>query len=275
MRGRGPRPRLLALACGLAACSPGPAREAAVPHASGVARAALSAKGYDWRTHAAPGLHLHYLPGSRAAGRLPELAAKAEEALRHDLALLDGPPPRGTLELFLVDSRAQAAQLTGNGYMGQAVPGELTAFFVLLPGREPAFRHEIMHALSLALWGTHRAGSWLSDGVATWAGGTCQGRPVDAIAAGFLERGELLPLTELAARFWEVDELHAYLSAGSAVGHVARTRGNAAVAALWRQAPGSHPLGAGGAALEAEWRAHLATLPAATVDTALLRLHGC
>jgi hypothetical protein len=161
--------------------------------------------------------------------------------------------------------------------MGQASPGELTAFFVVLPGRAPAFRHEIMHALSLSLWGTHRAGSWLSDGVATWAAGTCQGRSVDAVAAGFLARGELLPLPELAARFWEMDELHAYLSAGSAVGHVARTGGNAAVEALWKHDPaaGEHPLGPDGVRMEAAWRAHLATIPAATVDTLLLRRHGC
>lgn len=268
----------LALACVLLACSPGSgADEAAAPHASGVARRALSAPGFAWRTHAAEGVHLHYLPDSRTAAQLPEFAAKAKEALRYDLDLMGEPAPREPLELFLVDSRAQAEQLTGRGPMGQAIAGELTAFFVVLPGRGPAFRHEIMHALSLTLWGTHRTGSWLSDGVATWAAGTCQGKSVDAIAAGFLARGELLPLRELAARFWEVDELHAYLSAGSAVNHVARTGGNAAVEALWKHDPaaGEHPLGAEGVTMEAAWRAHLATVPAATVDTVLLRRHGC
>lgn len=267
----------VALACVLAACARGSADGAAAPHASGVARRALSAPGFAWRTHAAEGLHLHYLAGSYAAAHLPELVAKAEEALRHDLALTGEPAPREPLELFLVDSRAQAEHLTGNGYMGQAIPGELTAFFVVLPARAPAFRHEIMHALSLALWGTHRAGTWLSDGVATWAAGTCQGKSVDAIVAGFIARGELLPLIELAARFWEVDELHAYLSAGSAVSHVARTGGNAAVQALWKHDPaaGEHPLGPDGAGMEAAWRAHLAAVPAATVDTVLLRRQGC
>ncbi|HEX6908810.1 MAG TPA: hypothetical protein VF142_00365 [Longimicrobium sp.] len=269
---------LCAAAAVLAGCAgDGGADGSAAPHAAGAARAALSAPGFDWRTHAGPGFHLHYRPGSLAAARIHDFAREADEALRHVLALMGQAAPRAPLELFLVDSRAQARQLTGNEFMGQAVPGELTAFFVVLRERAPAFRHEIMHALSLTLWGPHRAGSWLSDGVAAWAAGSCQGKSVDAIAAGFLQRGELLPLAELAGRFWEVDELRAYMSAASAVNHLARTRGNAAVAALWKQraSPGGHPLGEDGARLERAWRAHLATLPPATVDTAQLRRHGC
>jgi len=268
----------LAVASLLFGCSSNaPPDESVGPHGSGIARAALTTSGYHWRTHAAPSLHLHYLPDSYAAQHIQEFARKAEAALRHDLALIGQPSPPEPLELFLVNSREQAKQLTGNSYMGQAIPGEMSAFFVVLPGVQPAFRHEIMHALSLSLWGTHRTGSWLSEGVATWAAGTCQGKSVDAIAAGFLREGQLLSLSELAAQFWSMDELNAYLTAGSAVGYVARTRGNAAIEALWRQpheAPG-HPLGHKGAEIEVAWRSYLTSVPAAEVDTILLRRHGC
>lgn len=268
----------IAAACLLIGCSSG-ARpdEGAEPHASGVARAALGTAGYSWRTHAAPSLHLHYLPGSHAARHIRELAASAEEALRHDLALIGASSPSGPLELFLVDSREQARQLTGNPYMGQAIPGEMSAFFVVIPGIDPAFRHEIMHALSLALWGTHRTGSWLAEGVATWAAGGCQGKSVAAIAAGLLRAGTLLPLPELRGGFWEVDEVNAYITAGSAVDYLARTRGHAAVEALWRQPANglAHPLGHDGAGIEGAWRAYLASIPAAELDPALLRRHGC
>jgi hypothetical protein len=100
---------------------------------------------------------------------------------------------------------------------------------------------------------------------------------VDEVAAGFLRDGTLPPLRDLAARFWEIDELHAYLTAGSAVGYLARTRGAEAVQALWTQpaAAHPHPLGEGGAEMEAAWRAHLATVRPARIDLARLRLHGC
>lgn len=181
------------------------------------------------------------------------------------------------MELFTVNSREQARQLTGNPYMGQAVPGELSVILVILPGIRPAFRHEIMHALSLSLWGTQRTGTWVSEGVATWAAQMCQGKSVDAIAAGFLRKGRLLPLPKLAATFWEVDEAQAYFTAGSAIGYLVRTRGNAAVEALWRQSPAGleHPLGVDGPAIEGRWRAHLASIPAAELDMVMLRKRGC
>lgn len=262
-----------ALACALAACSPG----RTPPHAVGVARETLSRDGFAWRTVEARGIHLHYLPGGYAAEHAPELARAAEAALRYDLELARMSAVRDTAELFLLDSREQARQLSGHEYMGQAIPGELTAFFVAEAGKPPAFRHEIMHALSLKLWGTERTASWLSEGVAAWAAGGCQGHGNDAIAAGFLADGGLPPLDRLAARFWETDELHAYVTAASAVAFVARSGGARSVEALWKvePRPGTHPLGAGGAEMEAAWRRHLATVPPARIDMARLRQHGC
>ncbi|HEX8318842.1 hypothetical protein [Longimicrobium sp.] len=269
---------LLAVACFLTGCTSAPSDDrVAEPHGSGAARASLTTAEYSWRTYAGQSLHLHYLPDSYAAQHIREFARDAEKGLHHDLALIGASRPPGVVEVFLVDSREQARQLTGNPYMGQAVPGELSVFLVILPGLRPAVRHEIMHALSLSLWGTHRTGTWISDGVATWATGMCQGKSVDAIAAGFLRQGRLLPLPELAATFWEVDELRAYFTAGSAIGYLAQTRGNAAVEALWRQSPDGveHPLGEGGAEIERRWRAHLASIPAAELDMVTLRESGC
>jgi len=264
---------VLGLACTPAACAPG----RPTPHGGETARAALARPGFAWRTLEANGIHLHYLPGGDAAANAPELARRAEAALRYDLALARMPAVRDTVELFLVDSREQARQLTGQGYMGQAIPGELTAFFVVEPGKPPLFRHEIMHALSLKLWGTPRTASWLSEGVATWAQDRCQGHGVDAIAAGFLRDGRLPALGELANRFWEIDEMHAYITAGSAVAFVAHAGGAGAVEALWKLDPqaNAHPLGAGGVEMEAAWRRHLGSIPPARLDTARLRQHGC
>jgi hypothetical protein len=267
--------RLLVLAAVCA--STGCARDGTEPHAAGRARAALVHAGFDWRTEEAEGVHLHYLPGTWAAAHARELARDASAALRHDLSLARMPVPAEPMELFLVDSREQGRRLTGQPFMGQAIPGELTAFFVASAEKRPAFRHEIMHALSLKLWGTARSASWLAEGVATWAGGGCHGHGNDAIAAGFLRDGTLPPLDSLAARFWEVDELHAYVTAASAVEFVARSGGASAVEALWKMDPraAAHPLGAGGEEMEAAWRRHLASVPPARIDLERLRQRGC
>jgi len=267
--------RLLVLAA--VAISAGCAGDRARPHADGVARAALVHPGFDWRTEEAAGVHLHYLPGTWAATHAPELARDAAAALRYDLALADLSRPSQPVELFLVSSREQARQLAGRGTMGTAVPGELTTVYVADPTKRLAFRHEIMHALTLLQWGTQRTGSWLQEGVATWAGGSCHGHSVDEVAAGFLRDGTLPPLDSLAAHFWETDELHGYFTAASTVAYLARTQGPHAVRYLWMTvpAPGEHPLGANGAAIEAAWRRHLATVPPARIDPERLRRHGC
>jgi hypothetical protein len=265
------------LVLGAAWACDGCARARTPPHATGMARETLSRAGFAWRTKEAEGIHLHYLAGGYAAEHAPELARAAAAALRHDLAVAKLPRPTEPVELFLVESREQGRQLTGREFMGQAIPGELTAFFVTMPGRAPAFRHEIMHALSLKLWGEHRTGSWLQEGVAEWASGGCQGHAIDAIAAGFLRDGTLPPLDSLAEHFWATDELHAYITAGSAVGFLAQDRGPRGVRLLWESVvpAGAHPLGAGGAEMEAAWRRHLATVPPARIDPERLRQHGC
>jgi hypothetical protein len=255
----------------------GCARARTPPHGSGVAREALSNRDFAWRTAEAEGIHLHYLPGGLTARRAPELARTAATALRYDRMLADLPRPQEPVELFLVESREQARRLTGTGPMGQAIPGELTVFIVMLPDRPPAFRHEIMHALTLKLWGMQRRGSWLQEGVATWAGGGCHGYSVDAVAAGFLRDGTLPTLDRLREHFWEIDELHGYFTAGSAVAFVERAGGPHALRLLWESVPPAspHPLGTGGAEMEAAWRRHLATVPPATIDPERLRQHGC
>ena len=267
--------RFLALAALCA--SIGCATDRAEPHGDPFARRTLSADGFAWRTIEEPGIHLHYLPGGYAAEHAPAMARAAAEALRYDLDLAGLPRPSEPVELFLVASREEMTELTGRPYRGQAIPGELTAFFITEPATRPAFRHEIMHALTLRTWGWERSAVWLSEGVATWAGGGCQGHTVDAIAAGFLRDGTLPRLDSLYAHFRLIDELHGYFTAASAVGFLARTRGSASVHRLWGAMlpPRSHPLGPDGAAIEDAWRRHLSTVPPARIDPDRLRLHGC
>jgi hypothetical protein len=263
----------LSVALLLGACG----RHAVGPHGGPIARATLSRPGFAWRTARAPGVHVHYLPGSYAAAHAHDLARAAAASLARDLAFGQLRAPGEPVELFLSSSRGQQRQLTGLAVTGHAEAGELTAFVVVAPGWPPPFSHEIMHALTLKLWGLPPGGPWISEGVATWAAGPCQGHTADAIAAGFLRDGTLPPLRDLAARFRRFDEMHGYVTAASAVAFVARSGGPAAVRARWqaRPSPGAHPLGADGDAVEAAWRRHLASVRPARFDVARLRRHGC
>lgn len=274
------RAAIFATAAVLAGCSgPGSseARSTLAPHGGHSARWYFERGDFTWQTTEAPGIHLHYAPGSYAAAHAPQLARAAVAALRHDLALgglraLDQP-----VELFLVDSVREAVRLTGMELEGQAIPGELTAVMVARPGWWPHFRHEIMHALTTTQWRGNRVPDWLSEGVAMWATGTCQGHTMDAIAAGYLRDGALPPLREFKWGFDQDEIVHAYATSASLVEFVVRSRGLGAVRTMWKAEASvtEHPLGPGGEGMEAEWRRHLAAIPPARVDTALAHRHGC
>ena len=97
----------------------------------------------------------------------------------------------------------------------------------------PAHRHEVMHAVSLRLWGQPGAapddprepsnaaafyrGGWLREGVATAADNGCVPWSARGIAAQMIAENERIPLDTLTAAFYQKDGLSAYLQGGSLV----------------------------------------------------------
>lgn len=252
------------------------------------ARELLAHPEFSWRTAMAPHARLHTHAGSRVEEILPSLADSIEAARLVALRTLgeaDVPGER-LMELFLVDTREDMRRLAGRPIGGFAQPGELTAAFVAGPGYRPFLRHELTHALAAVRWGPMRSGNWLTEGLATFAEGPCQGHSVDALAAGYLAAGEIPPLRELADRYREFSELPANMSAASVVGFLSRERGIAAVRDLWtgtvpgvrteaRAGVAPHPLGVEGDSLERVWRQSLARVAPARLDSARLRRDGC
>jgi hypothetical protein len=148
-----------------------------------------------------------------------------------------------------------------------------------LPGYrlKTLLRHELTHLYTFLLWGDAHVGPLLSEGVAAWAAGTCQGHTPDELAAGVLARGAFVPLPELARGFRKVSEDVAMPEAGSIVGFLIRRGGLNAVRHLWQHMPAAseHPLGPDGARLEREWRESLAGVRPATLDVPRVIKEGC
>ncbi len=268
------RAALLAVAALLAGCE---SSGSAAAHGGPSARWYFERGDFTWQTAEAPGIHLHYQAGSHAAAHAAEYARAAAAALRHDLALGGLKAPAEPVEIFLVNSLEQAAQLTGIAVEGQAIVREQTSVMVARPGWLPPFRHEIMHVLTSTQWQGYNVRDWLSEGVAMWATGTCQRHSMDALAAGYLRDGTLPGLFDLAVGFERYDMLLAYATSGSVVEFVVRDRGLSGVRTLWTPKPWTdeHPLGPGGEQMEAAWRRHLASIPPARLDTAFVFRHGC
>jgi hypothetical protein len=258
--------------------------DAAPRPAGAVAQRAFDAQGVRWRAVDLPerGLRL-YLQRRTAAdrdARAVEASVAREQA--QVLALLGEPaaaraqpgqPPEASL--FFLGSRDDMRRLTGRPIAGFVQPGEPTAFFVWSTGYRAPLRHELTHLYTFQRWGAPRAGeavAWLVEGIAAWAGGPCQGRSPDALAAGLLARGMLPSAARLARDFRALPEDVAMPAAGSLVGFLHGRDGIDGLRARWRSdaAPALPD-----SATEAAWRAHVAAVAPATLDVARVMREGC
>ena len=272
--------------CLLLAC----ARADGGPRPTGLAaERALDAPGVRWRVIELPdqGLRL-YVQRHTVADVDPGDAVDSLRSAQADvLALLEEPltmapgPARGPGEnseqasLFLLGSRTEMQRLTGRPLAGFVQPGEPSAFFVWEPGYRPPIRHELAHLYTFQRWGQPAGGAaatWLVEGIGAWAGGPCQGHSADALAAGQLARGTLPSLAELAERFRALTEEVAMPAAGSVTQFLYAREGVAGLRARWHSAP---ERALPDSAMEAVWRAHVATVQPATLDLTRVMQEGC
>jgi hypothetical protein len=185
------------------------------------------------------------------------------------------------LHLFFVGSREEMRPVTGGTPGGHAIPEEGTAYFVAMDSVSPPLRHELMHLLSWRLWGTP-GGEWLSEGVATAAGGRCNEWSLEETAAALHRANRLVPLETLRRGFvvaGDAGVVH-YLQSASIVRYVERVHGRRGVRALWSSGLRGvqQSLGVDVATLERGWRADLGKRAApaswATMSAAI-RARGC
>lgn len=99
-------------------------------------------------------------------------------------------------------------------------------------------RHEVMHVVSFRAWGVPGASrAWLSEGLATFADGRCQGTTIVAVGRDLLASRPRFTAAELLAGFtplWRSERGAAYVLAGTFVGYLWAARGRDGVHRLWR-----------------------------------------
>ena len=205
----------------------------------------------------------------------------AEQARENGLQVLGvkGFEPR--IDVFHLKSREQMKRLTDYPVRGWTDPTARTVLLVRSSASNQGERHEIAHVLSHNLWGHSEdwlTTGWMSEALATYAGGPCSGYNIDEIIAYLDRRGELIPLDSLAPNFRTYDDLVAYLQAGSFFGYVRDNYGLPQVQAFWDQgfAGLESILHKTPVAIDSEWRAHLREMyPKPSVDWAPLKKDGC
>ena len=246
----------------------------------------LRTRGPDWARRESP----HFRIFAERPTREEELARVAdslESAWRHARSLLEygvEDDPRATV--LVTRSRTRFAGVLpeqGKGLSTALRPGGDVILLVRNDSVRAYTRHEVMHLVAFRAWGSQRAEWWLTEGLATFADGTCQHTTISAVARDLLRAQPSLTATELQRRFvelWRADRAAAYVLAGTLVDYLWSTRGREGVRRLWQGADSlderSMLPGAGGE-LTRGWRAHVERSAgnAPGVDQASFRRAGC
>jgi len=250
-------------------------------HPTGLAATTLRDTAFTWQTRQTGHFRIHYQSGSYAADHIDQFVDDAEQARANGLQVLGAKRFDSRIDVFHLKSRDQMKYITDYPVRGWTDPAARTVLLVRSSAANQGERHEIAHVLSHNLWGHSRdwlTTGWMSEALATYAGGPCSGYDIDQIVAYLDRRGELIPLDSLALEFRSYNDLVAYLQAGSFFGYVRETYELPRVRLLWEQ--GFEQLEAilekTPAAVDAEWRVHLRTsYPEPKVDWAPLKKDGC
>ncbi len=207
-------------------------------HPTGLAAQVLLDTTFTWQTRETDQLRVHYQLGSYAADHIDQFVEDAEQARGNALHVLGAKDFQPRIDVFHLKSREQMKHITDYPVRGWTDPEARTVLLVRSSAANQGERHEIAHVLSHNLWGHSRdwlTTGWMSEALATYAGGPCSGYNIDEIVAYVDQQGELIPLDSLATKFRSYDDLIAYLQAGSFIGYVRETYGLARVRALWEQ----------------------------------------
>jgi hypothetical protein len=250
-------------------------------HPMGLAETVLRDTAFTWQTRQTDHLRVHFQPGSDAARHMDQLVKDAEQGRENALRVLGEKSFGPRIDVFHLTSREQMKRITDYPVRGWTDPVSRTALLVRTSGSNQGERHEIAHVLSHNLWGHSRdwlTTGWMSEGLATYAGGPCSGHPIDQIVAYLDRGGQLIPLESLARKFRSYDDLMTYLQAGSFVGYIRGRYGLPALRALWEEGFDRLPaiLGKDAGTVDAQWRTQLRkSYPDPKVDWAPIQAQGC
>ena len=198
---------------------------------------------------ATPGLPLeqraseHFRLHSELRGpRNAELLDSLEEALTHATELLGVKGAAQTpVPVIITTSRTRFSPLISpstKGVRGVLANGVSFIVLVVNDSVRPYTRHEVMHDVSFRHWGlTYDGGSWLSESLATFADGRCQGVPNITVARDLLNQNPQLTLADLTRDFWNMNGVHrhaSYVLGASVIEFLWQRGGRDAVRRLWQ-----------------------------------------
>lgn len=206
-------------------------------------------------------VRLYTQPGSYAWARRDSLAHAAEDAVRNAVELLDLDAFPHGLRVFMLNSRDQMDYFIGHRYKGLALYRDDAALLVCNESIRPYFRHELFHCVSLPVLGN--TDTWLREGAAVAADGSCLKYDNPTVAAYLVQSGKAIPLEDLVEHFGDHKDMITYLQSASLFLYLRDTYGMDAIRSLWQGSllDSEAILGISLPDLEARWRGRMQQTP--------------
>jgi len=233
----------------------------------GIAARALNNLSFDWKTQSSDHFRIHYLPSSVAEREIDTLIKQNEAYLAKHLALLGVAEYDKVINFFYFDSRDQVKDICSYPVRAWSDPGSRTVLTIRNSEEIGRDAHEIMHIVSLDLWGGWEwkrapALSWLSEGLACYADEPCNGYEPAELAAHILKNTEnSVPLDSLATNFRQHPEMIGYMLMASFVQFVLDQYGIELFHNLWMEGYDGFEkvFGKDVVAVEQEWHKYMDT----------------
>jgi len=246
----------------------------------GLAKRVLEDSTFTWIAVKTPYFRFYYEADTYAARHFAELRQGAEEARLHALELLGEKSYAPTIDLFYLDAREKMIPLIGFRPKGWTEAESNTVLLACNDEVRAYHRHEIMHNLSLNLWGLPlEPEAWLLEGLAVFADTPCLGYGLHEIAAHLQHEQKLIPLDTLINKFREQNDMTAYMESGSLVQFIYENYGRDKLRNLWQQGVKhlSEALGNNLDAIDKAWQQFLQKFgrDKKKVDWQLLTEKGC
>lgn len=273
-------PRLIGTTILVLTCLAGPARPSTpfLPPDNAV-REVIGNNNFNWSTVRSDRFEIYYEAGTYPAGRLDFLKGLAEESLDRALDILGETEfPRG-LRVFMVDTRDKMIPLTGSRPKGFTMVGDDAVILVFNENIRPYMRHEVFHAVSIALWGMPE--TWLREGAAVYADGMCYyADPFRTIPAWLVRSGNHVPLARLTGDFVTIaaqNDMATYMEAGGFVQYLFDTCTDDQIKRVWAEGVSAIPqiFGKPLEAVESDWLKSLEDVDTRVVDWEMLMNKGC
>lgn len=176
----------------------------------------------------------YYFPSEIDIQRRNSAIKECQKSIEENLKLIEETEFDNKMDIEFVRSRKEMLKYTGMAAQGMAFP-DRDVFFTLLKDTGSPIKHEMMHMITMYKWGTPPISStWMNEGLATYAGGTCFEYSLEEIYKYFIQSSKLISMNKLSQDFYENPDVIAYTQSAFISKYLIENYGISKFKELWK-----------------------------------------